>query len=62
MGGKCKYCSGPVEWKNNSGHYREFCEPCANAVASNPDIRARFDPDGDPQEPDRPWENAEVDA
>ena len=54
MGRKCKYCAGPVEWKNNSGHYRDFCEECAGDVREH-SPRARFDPDGDPEEPSRPW-------
>jgi len=51
---RCKYCGGPVEWKNRSGHFRDFCEACANDVREY-DPRTRFDPDGDPADPDRPW-------
>lgn len=54
MGGKCIHCGGPVDWKNEAGHYRDFCEECVNDHPEhNP--RARFDPDGEPEEPDRPW-------
>ena len=39
----CTHCGGEVEWKNSAGHYREFCEPCAKAIAAerepNPDLQ-----------------------
>jgi len=52
--GRCCYCGGPVEWRDNRGWYRDFCEPCAGDVREF-DMRKRFDPDDDPADPERPW-------
>ena len=46
---RCKYCGGPVEWKDNRGWYREFCRDCAQRVANGEDLIAEYDPDGDPE-------------
>lgn len=54
--GCCKYCGGRVAWKNEAGHYRDFCRSCANAVAGGHDLTASFDPDDDPlDEPERTY-------
>ena len=45
MGHHCKYCSNEVEWKDNRGWYREFCEACAHEVADGADLRAKYDTD-----------------
>ena len=45
----CKYCSNVVEWQDNRGWYRSFCESCANRVAAGEDLRPRYDTDtGEP--------------
>jgi len=55
--GCCKYCGARVVWKNEAGHYRDFCQLCANAVAAGHDLTASFDPDADPlDEPEREYE------
>jgi endogenous inhibitor of DNA gyrase (YacG/DUF329 family) len=57
MGGACKYCGAPVEWKNEVGHYRAFCRSCANAIAGGHDLTASYDPDDDPlDDPEREYE------
>jgi endogenous inhibitor of DNA gyrase (YacG/DUF329 family) len=30
---ECKHCGGEVRWKNNVGHYRDFCRECAGEIA-----------------------------
>lgn len=49
MAGKCKYCGGVVEWRDNQNWRREFCEECAQRVADGEDLRATYDPDGEPK-------------
>lgn len=41
----CRYCGESVEWKNNAGYYRKFCEDCADRVAAGEDLQKRYDPD-----------------
>lgn len=42
MSGTCTHCDGAVEWKDEGGAFRSFCESCAQAVADerdpNPDL------------------------
>lgn len=54
VGNRCRYCAGSVEWKDNRGWFRNFCEECAAAVAEGHDLRATHDPDGEPvEDPER---------
>lgn len=46
---KCKYCGGSVEWKDNRGWFRDFCIDCAHRVAAGEELRAKYDPDGEPE-------------
>lgn len=41
----CQYCSDAVDWKDNRGWYRAFCEPCAERVAGGEDLRVKYDTD-----------------
>lgn len=41
----CKYCGGVVEWKDNRGWYRDFCEACAQQVADGEELRVQYDTD-----------------
>lgn len=50
MGRKCVYCGGRVDWKDQRGWYRDFCEECAQRVADGEDLDKRYDPDGEPKE------------
>jgi len=45
MGHHCCYCSEEVEWKDNRGWYRDFCEDCAQRVADGEDLRKKYDTD-----------------
>jgi len=45
---RCKYCGGVVDWKDNRGWYRDFCEECAQRIADGEDLQAEYDPDADP--------------
>jgi len=51
---RCKYCGGPVGWKDEAGWYRDFCETCADRVSppDPEDLQATYDPDGEPTEED----------
>lgn len=48
MTGTCDDCGGDVEWKDESGAFRPFCEECAQAVAdardTDPDLQDGVDP------------------
>ena len=46
MSGTCEQCGGPVETKNNVGHWRWKCWDCIEAVAA--DEPASHPPCGDP--------------
>lgn len=41
----CQYCSDEVEWKDQRGWYRDFCESCAQEVADGTDLQKKFDTD-----------------
>jgi predicted amidophosphoribosyltransferase len=41
--GFCCYCSEPVEWENNQGWKREFCEDCAQEVADGAELQEQYD-------------------
>jgi endogenous inhibitor of DNA gyrase (YacG/DUF329 family) len=45
----CCYCGDTVTWKDNRGWYRDFCEDCANIIATGTDLRKKYDTDsGEP--------------
>jgi len=45
MGHFCQYCGDAVSWTDNRGWYRDFCESCAETVASGTDLRKKYDTD-----------------
>lgn len=45
MGNHCQYCNDEVEWQDNRGWYRAFCESCAQRIADGEDLRQQFDTD-----------------